>query len=353
MEAKKKSGRPKNAAPTKPSYGFFGCGRTGCGVAGVVAGVFAGAAGVVAGAGFGAGFETRSRIELPCPTALSVRSTMAKAQSMNMTAHHVVALERTLAAPRGPKAVWLPAPPNAPARSAALPLWSRTTTINTRQLATKNAGNTQKSQRESASLHPAVIIPRPTNNAIAHFIQPGISKTSLKTKNGGINPLQARLRKIHERGERLGVETRSAHKRAIQFFLCHQPLNIVGLDAAAVENPQGGGMADGELLPRASPKNPMSCGGNFRGRRAARADGPNRFVRNQNTGELFGGQRAGPPVNWRLSTCSVRPASRSSCVSPRQTMGVRPLSSAIKVFLATLSSVSRKSWRRSEWPMMT
>jgi len=126
--------------------------------------------------GFGAGLETRSRIELPCPTALSVRSTMAKAQSINMTAHHVVALERTLAAPRGPKAVWLPAPPKAPARSAALPLWSRTTTINTRQLATKNAGNTQNNQRESASLHPAVIIPTPTNKAIAHFIQPGIYK---------------------------------------------------------------------------------------------------------------------------------------------------------------------------------
>src|SRR5437773_945902 len=37
----------------------------------------------------------------------------------------------------------------------------------------------------------------------------------------------------------------------------------------------------------------MSCGGNFRGRCAARADGPNRFVRNQNTGELVRGQRAG------------------------------------------------------------
>jgi hypothetical protein len=161
-----------------------------CGVDGVVAGVFAGAAGVVAGAVFGAGLETRSRIELPCPTALSVRSTMAKAQSMNMTAHHVVALESTLAAPRGPKAVWLPAPPNAPARSAALPLWSKTTTINTRQLATKNAGNTQNNQRESASLHPAVIIPAPINRAMAHFIQPGILKTSLKTKDGGINPRQ-------------------------------------------------------------------------------------------------------------------------------------------------------------------
>src|SRR6266568_8328280 len=61
----------------------------------------------------------------------------------------------------------------------------------------------------------------------------------------------------------------------------------------------------------------------------------------------------GPPVNCRVRTCSVRPLSRSSCVSPRQTMGVRPLASAIKLFFATLSSVSRKSCRRSECPMMT
>jgi len=41
---------------------------------------------------------------------------------MNTIAHQVVARERNVAAPRGPKAVWLPAPPNAPAMSAAFPL---------------------------------------------------------------------------------------------------------------------------------------------------------------------------------------------------------------------------------------
>ena len=80
------------------------CGADGV-VAGVVAGRVAGVAGAVAGAGFGAGFETFSRIELPWPTALSVRRTIAKAHSINMTAHHVVAFDRTFAAPRGPKAV--------------------------------------------------------------------------------------------------------------------------------------------------------------------------------------------------------------------------------------------------------
>ena len=33
---------------------------------------------------------------------------------MNITAHHVVARERNVAAPRGPNAVWLPDPPKAP-----------------------------------------------------------------------------------------------------------------------------------------------------------------------------------------------------------------------------------------------
>ena len=38
--------------------------------------------------------------------------------------------------PRGPKAVALPAPPNAPARSAALPDWSRTAKIRIKQTMT-------------------------------------------------------------------------------------------------------------------------------------------------------------------------------------------------------------------------
>jgi len=63
------------------------------------------AAGVVAGAGFGAGLETFCRTEPLSATALSVRRVIAKEQTMNMMAHQVVALERTLAAPRGPKAV--------------------------------------------------------------------------------------------------------------------------------------------------------------------------------------------------------------------------------------------------------
>src|SRR3954471_24029071 len=56
--------------------------------------------------------------------------------SMKMTADQVVALLNTVAAPRGPKAVWLPMPPNAAAMSALLPLCSSTTMIRNKQTIT-------------------------------------------------------------------------------------------------------------------------------------------------------------------------------------------------------------------------
>jgi hypothetical protein len=45
------------------------------------------------------------------------------------TAEMVVALERSVAEPRGPNVVCDPMPPNAPAKSAAFPLCSNTTMI--------------------------------------------------------------------------------------------------------------------------------------------------------------------------------------------------------------------------------
>jgi hypothetical protein len=148
------------------------CGAEGCWVAG--AGV-AGVAGLVAA---GAGFENFCKTEPPCSTERSTRTTRAKAQIINITAHQVVAWESTVAAPRGPKAVWLPAPPKAPARSAALPLCSSTTMISTRQFITKNAVSSQGAQRK-----PSTMMPKPTSNEIVHFIQAGISCTSILSCN--------------------------------------------------------------------------------------------------------------------------------------------------------------------------
>src|SRR5205085_6516063 len=53
--------------------------------------------------------------------------------TIKMMADQVVALESTVAEPRGPKAVWLPMPPNAAAMSPLLPLCSRTTMIRKKQ----------------------------------------------------------------------------------------------------------------------------------------------------------------------------------------------------------------------------
>src|SRR5260370_16273136 len=47
----------------------------------------------------------------------------------------------------------------------------------------------------------------------------------------------------------------------------------------------------------------MSIRVNLRGGGAARADGPDRFVRNQNTGEFFRGQRAGAAVELAAENC--------------------------------------------------
>jgi len=91
---------------------------------------------------------------------------------MNMMAHHVVAFDKTFAAPRGPKAVWLPAPPKAPAKSAALPLWSSTTMIRTRQFKIKNGLRIHVPPQERRK--PVAIIPNPMANAMAHFIQAGM-----------------------------------------------------------------------------------------------------------------------------------------------------------------------------------
>ncbi len=121
------------------------------------------------------GFRVSSRGSIRrLPRTYPLSPPSPDAHTMNITAHHVVACESTVAAPRGPNAVWLPAPPNAPARSAALPLCSSTTMISTRQFITKNAVSSQGAQR-----NPTMITAKPISSATVHFIQDGISYTSI------------------------------------------------------------------------------------------------------------------------------------------------------------------------------
>jgi len=92
---------------------------------GVGAGVFAGC--VLLDAGF-----------KPCSTEFELLPREAIMESVievtiKMIVDHVVALDRAVAAPRGPKAVWLPMPPNAAAMSPLFPLCRSTTMIRKKQ----------------------------------------------------------------------------------------------------------------------------------------------------------------------------------------------------------------------------
>lgn len=103
-----------------------GAGATGaldCGVAGVALPGIAGADFAGAGA-----FTCSSTLpEVAAPRVAMIDNVIDV--SMNMAADIVVAFESNVAEPRGPNAVCDPIPPNAPARSAAWPLWSNTTTV--------------------------------------------------------------------------------------------------------------------------------------------------------------------------------------------------------------------------------
>ena len=60
-----------------------------------------------------------------------------------------------------------------------------------------------------------------------------------------------------------------------------------------------------------------------------------------------------PARSCPSTTVKVRPCRRSSAVSPTHRIGVRPWRSAAARRLLISSSVSRKTWRRSEWPSRT
>ena len=81
------------------------------------------------------GFALGSTLCVP-PAFLVVNTDKNNDVSMKSAAETVVAFDNTVAEPRGPKVVCEPIPPNAPARSAALPLCSSTTTIRKKQTRT-------------------------------------------------------------------------------------------------------------------------------------------------------------------------------------------------------------------------
>ena len=145
-----------------------------------------------------------------------------------------------------------------------------------------------------------------------------------------------------------------AHQHPVDVGLGHQLVDVVGPHAAAVEDAHRlGGRLAGAVgqLPAdegARPPGPSRAWPSCRCRwpRWARRRWPP-------CAASSGCSSTSPGASCRASTSSVSPASRSASVSPTHMMGSRPWSSAAWTFFCTLSSVSPKSWRRSEWPMMT
>ena len=92
----------------------------------------AGAAGCAGLAGCaGAAFSPLKTEVPPVPRIRFDRIASETEVTMKVMASPTVSLDKNVAVPRGPKAVWLPMPPNAPARSAPRALCNKTPRIKT------------------------------------------------------------------------------------------------------------------------------------------------------------------------------------------------------------------------------
>ena len=101
------------------------------------AGAGAGAAGFGGTVFAGAFFVVRSsNTDVPRPAFRVAMIESVNDVTIKATAEIVVAFDSSVAEPRGPKAVCEPMPPNAPAKSAAFPLCSKTTMIRKMQTIT-------------------------------------------------------------------------------------------------------------------------------------------------------------------------------------------------------------------------
>ena len=107
----------------------------------LVAGLAAGLAATLA-AGAGVGIVAPERSLTTDDGPLKPGSENSSASTMKIVAETIVAFSSGFCAPRGPNAVWLPAPPKAAATSPPLPDWSRITSTRNKQSRMKIAFRT-------------------------------------------------------------------------------------------------------------------------------------------------------------------------------------------------------------------
>ena len=148
-------------------------------------------------------------------------------------------------------------------------------------------------------------------------------------------------------------ETCAADQRSVNFHLSHQSLDVVGFDAAAVEDSQPGSAFRSKTRRRLLPQEPVRLGSHFRSRRAARANRPNRLVSKDDTRELGTGQRGHAAAELALEDLlrfAAFPLGKqfADAQDRRQACRERRFD-----FLLARSSVSPKNCRRSECAMIT
>jgi len=90
--------------------------------------------------------------------------------------------------------------------------------------------------RTKVARQPIAIKPIATSIERAHFAHVGISNSNFSSAMTPPDFAKFKPLKIYDCGKRLGIQARAAHQRTINLRLCHQTLNVVGLDAAAVED---------------------------------------------------------------------------------------------------------------------
>src|SRR5881296_661615 len=120
---------------------------------------------------------------------------------------------------------------------------------------------------------------------------------------------------LHDTGEGGGVKARPADQGAVDVGLRHERVDVLRLDAAAVEDAhplRGGGRGETHQLPANGMVDFLRLP---RGRGAAGADRPHRLVGDEAAGELLGARAGECALTCRAITAPVASASRSASVS--------------------------------------
>ena len=246
----------------------------------------------------------------------------ASAPRMNSTAAIVVARDRTVAPLRAPKAAWLVAAAKCVGDVAALALLEQD-------------DQHQHQADQHVENRGEVVQHRPLSLQRKRYYTAAVRLRETISKNARTSRLAPPTSAPSTSGQR------------------DQIPDVLGLDAAAIQDVAEFGRLRPEPLPQPLPDMRMRLGRLRRRGIATGPDRPDRLVGNDQQRHLSAVRPSSPCLIWRSSTSNVSLRSRWSSVSPMQAIGVSPAAKAAATLRLTVASVSPNSVRRSEWPTMT